>query len=195
LSLAHPRREFRLLMAETLDTTGAVWLTLGVARLGENDLRGWWQGYALDRTGGYVLSAMFRRTWRLAALELDVAAASKMHDELLDRPTALHLYSDRLPFRRWASSWLAEQKTATELDPLVRTLEGWTAETAAECLRAWSGSEVPRGESLGEGLLLGRMSAEELADPATVLRAARALAAAYIDQTETLRPPYFDLAR
>jgi hypothetical protein len=39
------------------------------------------------------------------------------------------------------------------------------------------------------------MSTEELADPATVLRAARALAAAYIDQPGTLRPPYFDLAR
>ena len=80
-------------------------------------------------------------------------------------------------------------------DPLVRTLEGWTADTAAECLQAWSGSEVPRGESLGKGLLLGRMSTEELAEPVVVLRAARVLAAAYIDQTGMLRPPYFDLAR
>lgn len=183
------------MMAETLETTGAVWLCLGVARLGENDLRGWWQGHALDRTGRYVLSGMFRRTWRSAALEVDLAAACRVHDELLDRPTALHLFSARLPFRRWTSSWLAEQKTATDLDPLLRTLEGWTAETAVDCLRAWSGSEVPQGEPLGEGLLLGRMSAVELANPATVLGAGRVLAAAYIDQTGPLRPPYFDLAR
>lgn len=183
------------MMAETLGTADAVWLSLGVARLGEVDLRGWWQGHALDRTGRYVLSGMFRRTWRAAALELDLAAASRMHDELLDRPTALHLFSDRFPFRRWTSSWLAEQKTATELDPLLGIFEDWTAQTAVDCLRAWSGLEVPRGEFLGEGLLLGRMSAVELADPLTVLRAARVLAAAYIDQTGPLRPPYFDLAR
>jgi hypothetical protein len=28
------------------------------------------------------------------------------------RPTALHLFSGLLPFRRWAASWLAEQKTS-----------------------------------------------------------------------------------
>jgi hypothetical protein len=49
---------------------------------------------------------MFRRTWRPAALELDIAAASRMHEELLGRTTALHLYSDLLPFRKcriWAA--------------------------------------------------------------------------------------------
>ena len=137
-----------------------------MARLGENDLRGWWQGHALDRTGRYVLSGMFRRTWRPAALELDMAAATRMHNELLGRPTALHLFSDLLPFRRWAAGWLAEQKTSEETDPLLSTLEAWTAETALESMRAWSGqSQGPRGEPLGEGLLLGRMTAIELADP------------------------------
>ena len=65
--------------AETLDTADAVRLVLGVARLGENDLQGWWQGHAMDRTGRYVLSGMFRRTWQQqAALELDMAAATRM---------------------------------------------------------------------------------------------------------------------
>src|SRR3954468_14959375 len=95
----------------TLDT---VRLALGVSRLGEKDLRGWWQGHALDRTGQYVLSSMFRRTWRPAALELDIAAATRHHSELLGRASAVHLFSDRLPFRRWASAWLAEQKTMPE---------------------------------------------------------------------------------
>src|SRR5690348_10006804 len=101
-------------------------LVLGVARLGEKDLRGWWQGHALDRTGQYVLSSMFRRTWRPAALELDVAAATRLHNELLGRSTALHLFSDGLPFRRWTTAWLAEQKTAAESDALLVELESWT---------------------------------------------------------------------
>jgi hypothetical protein len=182
--------------AETLDTADAVRLVLGVARLGENDLRGWWQGHAMDRTGRYVLSGMFRRTWRPAALELDLAAAARMHNELLRRTTALHLFSDLLPFRRWAVGWLAEQKTSDETNPLLSALEAWNAETATESVRAWSGlSQAPRGEPLGEGLLVGRMTAIELADPSTLNGTAQVLAAAYLDQTRPLRPPYFDLAR
>lgn len=181
---------------EALETADAVRLVLGVARLGENDLQGWWQGHGMDRTGRYVLSAMFRRTWRAAALELDIAAATQMHSELLGRSSALHLFSDLLPFRRWAVSWLAEQKTSKDAHPLLSTLEAWSAETATESVRAWSGqSQAPRGEPLGAGLLLGRMTAIELADPPAIQRAARALAAAYLGQAGQLRPPYFDLAR
>jgi hypothetical protein len=54
---------------DTTITTAVVQLVLRLARLGENDLRGWWKGHALDRTGQYVLSGMFRWTWRPAALE------------------------------------------------------------------------------------------------------------------------------
>ncbi len=177
-------------------TTDVVRLVLGVARLGENDLRGWWKGHALDRTGQYVLSSMFRRTWRPAALELDIAAASRMHEELLGRTTALHLFSDLLPFRRWATGWLAEQKTASELDPLLGILEGWSTEDSTGTLRTWCGAaQQDRGEPLGDGLLLGRLTSSEIVDPATLQHTARLLAAAYLDQTGPLRPPYFDLAR
>jgi hypothetical protein len=177
-------------------TSDTVRLLLGVARLGELDLRGWWRAHALDRTGGYVLSDMFRRTWRPAALELDVAAASGMHEELLGRSTALHLFSDLFPFRRWTIGWLAEQKTASDPDPLLAALEGWTVEESTDTLRAWCGREAqPRGERLGEGLHLGRLTSSEIADAKTLNHAARLLAAAYIDQLGSLRPPYFDLAR
>ena len=184
-------------MAEDiLGTDDAVKLVLGVARLGEIDLRGWWQGHAMDRTGQYVLSGMFRRTWRSAALELDVAAATKMHNDLLGRPTALHLFSDLLPFRRWTLNWLAEQKTSEVPDSLLNTLQAWTAGTAADSLRAWSGhSRAPQGEHLGEGLLLGRMTAIDLTDPPAIQRAAHMLTAAYLEQAGPLSPPYFDLAR
>jgi hypothetical protein len=182
--------------AESTTATDVVRLVLGVARLGENDLRGWWKGHALDRTGGYVLSNMFRRTWRPAALELDVAAATAVHVELLGRASAIHLFSDLLPFRRWATGWLDEQKTALDPDPLLARLECWTDDEATDTLRAWSrGLDAKSGEQLGDGLLLGRLSAAEVADPSTSFQAAYLLAAAYVDQASQLRPPYFDLAR
>jgi hypothetical protein len=39
------------------------------------------------------------------------------------------------------------------------------------------------------------MTAIELAEASTLKSAAQVLAAAYLDQTGPLRPPYFDLAR
>lgn len=171
-------------------------LVLGVARLGENDLRGWWQGHALDRTGQYVLSSMFLRTWRPAALQLDVLAAARIHEELLGRSTGLHLFSDLLPFRRWATAWLAEQKTTDVAPDLLLNLEALSADQAVSTLRDFCcGIEPPEGETLGKGLLLGRLSRTDLDDPAMLLQTARKLGAAYLDQTEALRPPYFDLAR
>ena len=181
---------------DTATTTEVVRLVVGVARLGENDLRGWWKGHAIDNTGEYVLSGMFRRTWKPAALELDVAAASRLHYELLGRSTALHLYSDLLPFRRWAIGWLAEQKTAPEPDPVLDTLQRWTVDNSTKTLRSWCGAiEPPRGEPLGDGLLLGRLTVAEVEDASTLRQVARLLAGAYLDQSGPLRPPYFDLAR
>jgi hypothetical protein len=181
---------------ETPDTHDVIRLVLGVARLGENDLRGWWNGHALDRTGQYVLSSMFQRTWRSAALQLDVSAAARMHDELLGRSTALHVFSDGLPFRRWATGWLGEQKTTEGVADLLTTLETWSADEAMSTLRNWSGGiDAPKGESLGNGLLLGRISSADLEDHGVLLQTARLLCVSYFDQAGALRPPYFDLAR
>ncbi len=181
---------------ETPDIRDAIRLVLGIARLGENDLRGWWNGHALDRTGQYVLSSMFRRTWRSAALQLDVSAAARMHDELLGRSTALHVFSDGLPFRRWTTGWLGEQKTTEGVAELLTTLETWSADQATSTLRRWSGGIAsPQSESLGKGLLLGRLSSADLEDHEVLLQSARLLCVSYLDQTGTLRPPYFDLAR
>jgi hypothetical protein len=181
---------------ETPDTHHVIRLVLGIARLGENDLWGWWNGHALDRTGQYVLSSMFRRTWRSGALQLDVSAATRMHDELLGRSTALHMFSDGLPFRRWATGWLGEQKTTEGDADLLTTLETWSADQATSTLRSWSGGiDSPQGESLGNGLLLGRLSSADLEDHGVLLQTARLLCVSYLDQTGVLRPPYFDLAR
>jgi hypothetical protein len=168
-------------------------LVLGVARLGEVGLRGWWQSHGLDQAGRYVLGSAFPRTWRSAALELAVASAKRRHDDMLGRPTALHLFSDELPFRRLATAWLAEGKTGgdtSRIDELV----SWTTDTAVAALRASTG-EPPTGEIVGPALLLGRLAQGELEDPDTLVSAAKRLAAGYLDQSQELRPPYFDLAR
>jgi hypothetical protein len=168
-------------------------LVLGIARLGEQSMRGWWRSNGLGRGGQYVLGQTFPRTFRAAALELDIIAAAHRHDHLLRRPTALHLFSPMLPFRRWAEAWLAEQKTQHP-DPLFDELVGWDTDASVAQLREWVGA-APSGEPVGDGLLLGQISAAELADEDAVGAYARLLAAAYLDQDAGLRPPYFDLAR
>jgi hypothetical protein len=168
-------------------------LVVGIARLGEASLRGWWQSHGLDQAGRYVLGGAFPRTWRSAALELAVASAKRRHEEMLGRSTALHLFSDELPFRRLASAWLAEQKTAAEFSR-IDELASWTSETAVASLRDWTGIHTT-GEAVGPGLLLGRLTSAELEHTTTLLSVAKQLAAAYVDQSGDFRAPYFDLAR
>src|ERR1700674_898936 len=78
----------------------SVALVLGVARLGETNLRAWWNCHGLDQAGEWVLKGNFPRSWRWVALELDLISAARRHQEVLPRSTALHLFSDGLPFRR-----------------------------------------------------------------------------------------------
>jgi hypothetical protein len=175
------------------DQERVIEMVLGVARLGETGLRGWWQSHGLDQAGRYVLGGAFPRTWRCAALELAIASAKRRHEDVLGRPTALHLFSDELPFRRLASAWLAEQKTAGDTSR-IDEFANWTTEVAAEALRAWAGVDAA-GEIVGSGLLLGRLASGELEDAATLVSVAKQLAGAYLDQTSDFRAPYFDLAR
>jgi hypothetical protein len=168
-------------------------LVLGVARLGEAGLRGWWQSHGLDQSGRYVLGGSFPRTWRCAAFELAIASAKRRHEEMLGRSTALHLFSDELPFRRLASAWLAEQKTGGDTSR-IDGYATWTTETAVDALRTWTGTTAA-GEVVGSGLLLGRFTGAELGDPTTLASIAKQLAGAYLDQPGDFRAPYFDLAR
>jgi hypothetical protein len=174
-------------------TIDVIRLVLGVARLGEKDLRGWSKGHAIDRIGQYVLSDMFRRTWKSAALELDVAAASQMHRELLGRSTALHLFSDLLPFRCWAIGWLAGQKTAREPGSMLGTLQRWTEDDSTETLRFWCRAvESPPAQPFGDGPLLGRLTTAELDDPATLQQVARLLHSQHYRQLHDLKLGRYD---
>lgn len=167
-------------------------LLLGVARLGEADLKGWWRSRAFGQAGRYILGRAFRTTWRHAAMELDVVSAARLHDEALARPTALHLFSDQLPFRRQAQAWLAEAKTGDRADFLDR-LEDWTPETALSELEIWTEAVRPSPERVAGGLRLGAIRADDLNDPDPGI--ATALASGYLDQGQTLHPPYLDAVR
>ena len=167
---------------------------LGVARLGEADLRGWWNCHGLDEVGSFILKRMLPRTWRSAALELDVLSARRRHeDALAQRKSALHLFSDELPFRRWATAWLSEQKTADCVDELLVELEEWNSDTATSRIAEWA-DEAPPGEVLAGGLRLGSVRMPSHEDMEALESIARRLAGAYIRLDESFRAPYLDLA-
>lgn len=173
------------------DVSLSTTLVLGVARLGEVDLRGWWRSHSMAQAGRYVLGGAFPRTWRCAALELDMLSAKRLHDAVLARPNAVHLFSDRLPFRHAASALLAELKTAQE-HPLIGRLESWDVESAAHDLRAWAGG-VGVGEVLGQGLLVGEVTETELGSTVALEELSRRLAAAYVDLGPVFHAPYVEV--
>lgn len=140
-----------------------------------------------------MLARTFRRTWRSAALELDIEAASRRHEDVTaGRRTALHLFSDEFPFRRWATAWLAEQKTAPELSPIFDELTAWDLTAGRAAIEGWAG-RAPEAEVVGEGIRVGALSRSEVDDPATMALAARLLAATYLTIDGPFRVPYFDL--
>jgi hypothetical protein len=181
-----------------LDTRDAIRLLLGVARLGEADLAAWWNTQVLAPAGQYVLPRTFPRTWRPAAGELLLLSASRWHEGAFDnRPTALHLFSQGLPFRGWVSSWLAEQKTVSPPDELFAELGSWRSrEEAYGALQEWTaGDEATRGEHVAGHLRLEAVSADDLANPQRLDPLCRTLAAAYLRSLETVALPYYDLTQ
>lgn len=179
--------------ATRIEAETSTLLVLAVARLGEIDQAGWWGSHGLSTTGRYVLSSTFPRTWAPVALELDITSATRRQDQLLDRVTALHLFSDQLPFRRIALAWLAERKTA-EPSQMIARLQELDEAGVRDLIESEIVGASGDGESIGAGLLLGRLSEAELEDQDTLISTAKALAAAYVDQGPELKPPYFDLS-
>ncbi len=168
-------------------------LMLGVARLGEADLFGWWRSRGLTETGQYVLGSALPRTWAWSALEGDILSAVARHEEVLGRPTAIHLFSDWLPAKRWAIGWLREQKVAGQADGFLSRVRGWNRETAVRDIGEWAAVQPPEGTILAEGRGLGSLRGRELQAPERVEAIIRLLAAAYVYEPEVFRFPYFDL--
>ena len=183
-----------LTLRDAIDATPLpVALVLGIARLGEAELRGWWQAHGLGQVGRYVLGDVFHwRTAKASGLELDVLSASRRQEQILARPTALHLFSDWLPFRRLALAWLAERKTAGS-GPFLDRLAAWDPETATRDLAEWTAGAQQSAEAVGPGLLLGTLTPMELENEVALRSVVKQLGAAYLEQDAELRPPYFDL--
>jgi hypothetical protein len=167
-------------------------LLLGVARLGEADLFGWWRTRGLGDAGRYVLGQGLPRTWILAALEGDVLSAAVRHEDVFRRSDALHLFSDELPGKRLALSWLRERKVEGEADGLLAELRAWSRESALVRVREWAGVSPSAGEELGQVRRLGAVSVGELEDEERTRELVRALAASYTYDPADLRFPYFD---
>jgi hypothetical protein len=169
-------------------------LVLGVSRLGDVGLAGWWSSHGLDEVGEYVLADLFPRTWKMVAVELSIASAAKRHADFLpDRSNILHLFSDNLTFSTQAREFVSELKTGGDV-ALLDELQSWKSRDAGEArLREWAG-EPPQGERIGQTLLLGVLPADALGDVEQLLSASRLLAASYVAQGSDLAIPYFDIA-
>lgn len=168
-------------------------LVLGVARLGDVDLLGWWHSHSYTPAGNYVLGNALPRTWLLSALEGSVLSAAARHREAFSRPTAVHLFSGHLPALNWALGWLRAQKVAGEANGLIDELRVWDRASGPRTLAAWAGVASPRGEILVQERRLGTLHRGDLARPEERERVIRILAACYADQGEDLRFPCFEL--
>lgn len=168
--------------------TEIVRAVLLVARLGEADRRGWWGTGSFGAAGRVVLKGRLPLTWRMAAVELDVAAARNRHNEVIERRNAVHLFSDNWPVRRWASAWVAEQKTADPADEFLEALETITTVAILDRLRT-DGAATPAS---GQAVRVGAVSSSDFDSPEALLPAVGALAATYADLT-SFAVPYLEV--
>lgn len=132
----------------TVEPADAVRLVLGVARLGEADLTGWWSSQGLNPGVRFALAG-FRRTGRVVGAELALLSATRRHRQLLPRTNAVHLFSPHLPYLGWTQAYLAELKS-TGPSALLDELSTWvTVEAAVAALR----EAAPPGGALHEVFL------------------------------------------
>ncbi|MGH9155784.1 MAG: BrxE family protein [Acidimicrobiales bacterium] len=157
----------------------AIRLVLGVARLGEADLAGWWSSQGLNPAVRFALAG-FRRTGQVVGAQLALLSAERRHRQLLARANAIHLFSPNLPYLGWAQAELAEMKSAGP-SGLLDELASWSSvEQAVTALR----SSLPAGSTDEAATSAPRFlasMAEHYLAPAT---AGRQLSADDIDHVE-----------
>ena len=138
----------------TLEPALGIRLVLGVARLGEADLAGWWSSQGLNPAVRFALAG-FRRTGKVLGAELALLSAERRHRQLLPRASAVHLFSPHLPCLGWAQADLAEQKSAGP-SSLLDELSAWsTVEEAVAALRAWVSSGTAGEDPARLAVLVG----------------------------------------
>ncbi len=138
----------------TVEPALGIRVVLGVARLGEADLAGWWSSQGLNPAVRFALAG-FRRTGAVLGAELALLSAERRHRQVLPRASAVHLFSPHLPYLGWAQADLAEQKSAGPC-PLLDELSAWsTVEEAVAALRAWLSPGTPEDDPVHLGVLAG----------------------------------------
>lgn len=170
---------------QAVDPMAAIRITLGIARLGERDLRGWWSSQGLNPAVSFALAG-FRRTGLVIGAELALLSAIRRHHQVLPRQSAVHLFSPYLPFTGWASSYLAELKSgsSSELITELRSLTDLGAATTK--LQGWW-EELP-----GEDQEVQSVTSEDLDNPALRSGLLKQLAGASLGLSN-LDVPYVDL--
>lgn len=160
---------------------------LAVVRLGDADRLGWWRSHSVDETAEYVLAYTLPNTWMATGMELAMESARLRHHMALDRPTAVHLFSDYLPFHRELRAWLIARKLERDFEPF-----GWLREASVDELRARLGVSTT-SERRGNGIYLGDLSQESLNDRSAQGELLARLAPAYVGQDNEFVAPYVDL--
>lgn len=165
---------------------------VAVARLGEVDHRGWWGTRSFGPAGRVVLKQRLPRTWRMAAIELNIAAAMNRHNEIIDRPSAVHLFSDNWPVRRWATAWVAEQKTTTPADWIFEMLERCSPDETFSLLTNHNSAQP---KPIGNAVRVGSVSVADLisSDRLQLAAPVAELAAAYAGLGTTFAVPYLEV--
>ena len=124
----------------------------------------------------------------MAAVELDILSAANRNNEVINRRTAVHLFSDNWPVRRWASAWVSEQKTADPADELFEWLETASMDDVIGRLQ-------PSRKTLditANAVRLGSVSSADLHDPEALEPKAALLASAYT-ALDTFAVPYLEV--
>lgn len=167
--------------------SGQFELLLAIIRLGDADRLGWWRSHSVDETAEYVLGHAFPSTWMASGLELAMESARIRHDAALRRATAIHIFSDYLPFHRHLTSWLIERKLERDPEPLA-----WLPAADVKVLRGRLGRSAV-GERRGDGLYMGEVTEAELHDDRQALTLLSRLASGYVSMDADFIAPYLDL--
>lgn len=168
-------------------TTATIGRMLAVVRLGDADRLGWWRSHSVDETAEYVLGEAFPSTWMASGLELAMESARVRHEQVLERSTQVHLFSDYLPFHRQLRDWLIELKLERDFESLE-----WTRSASVDELRA----ELPApmdGERRAGGLFLGELRRSHLDDDGAIATALGTLLGGIARLDQEFIAPYVDL--
>lgn len=165
---------------------------LALVRLGDVDRKGWWRSRSCDDTAEYVLGEAFPSTWLATGLELAMESARVRHEQALAErvggATAVHVFSDHLPFHQLLRNWLIERKLERDPEPLQ-----WLRQASTEDLISHLG-QGSDGERRAEGLYLGTVSPSEINDEDGQRALMERLTGAYRGLNEDFLAPYVDLS-